>query len=157
MLSRYSGGMTTAPPVTVEWIRLTIGDDEVILKSSPGVDLWLTVDHVAYEGYLNLPTREPASQYRFSVDLIPSNIEAAVRCESQAREVATRLGLDGPVLRDFALEAALGGEDLPYNRVSVPRLCPVLDDEDLPVPSVRVFTAKAESAGGHAYTMRLVD
>lgn len=152
--------MTTPAPSIVDWIRLTIGDDEVTLEPSPGIDLHLTVETVPCEGYLDPVTRGPDPQLRFSVDLIPSSGAAAVRCESQAREVAARLGLGGPMMRDFALEAALGGEGLPYNRVQAPRLRlipggpPTPDDVDL---SVRVFTAKVESVDGHAYTMRLVD
>ncbi|WP_369212715.1 hypothetical protein [Streptomyces flavofungini] len=157
--------MTTAAPVSVDWIRLTIGDDHLTVEPSPGIDLHLAVQSVEYGGYLDPLTRSPRPSLRLSVRLVPRGIDAAVRCETQAREVAARLGTRQSAfaaVRMFSLEAALGGEGLPYNRVTAPRLILVpgpepLLDEDLPVPSVHVFSAKAHPEDGHAYTMRLVD
>jgi hypothetical protein len=57
------------------------------------------------------------------------------------------------------LDAAIGGEGVPYDRVSIPRLTllagdPPRLDEDQPVPGVRVFTATARvGADGSKYVM----
>lgn len=157
--------MTTAAPVSVDWVRLTIGGDEFTIEPSPGIDLHLAVQPVEYEGYLDPLTLGPRPELRMSVHLVPRGTEAVVRCESRAREVAERLGAYRSALAAvpvFSLEAGLGGEGLPYNRVAAPRLILIpgpepLLDEDLPVPSVHVFSAKAHPEEGHTYTMRLVD
>ncbi|WP_309029318.1 hypothetical protein [Streptomyces alfalfae] len=157
--------MTIAAPTSVNWIRLMIGDGEFTIEPSPGIDLHLAVQSVEYDGYLDPLTLGPRPELRLSVHLVPRDTDAVVRCEAQAREVAERLGAYRSALAAvpmFSLEAALGGESLPYNRVAVPRLIlmpgpePLLD-EDLPTPSVHVFTAKAHPVDGHTYTMRLVD
>lgn len=162
--------MTTAAHPSVDWVRLTIGDDDFTLDPSPGIELRLSVASVPYDGYVDLLARPPAPQLHMAVDLVPSDAEAIVhretqariaRCEAQARDVAARLGAVGPVsapLREFSLEAALGGEGLPYNRMAVPRLLlvsgePPMFDEDQFVPAVRVFTAKVPTGSGSAYTL----
>jgi hypothetical protein len=149
--------MTTAALPAVGWIRLTIGGDRIDLTPSPGMQLRLIVEPVPDDrsfGVLEMP--RPAV-LRVCVDLIPvegasvSWAQAVAACESKAAEIARRLGADAPPLtplRQFSLEAALGGDGLPYNRASVPRLTldpfgPLLLDEDQPLPGVRVFTATA--------------
>lgn len=156
--------MTTAPPVTVDWVRLKV-DDEFAVEPSPGIELALSVKPVDYDGYLDPLTRGPAPRLHLSLHLIPTGTEAIVRCESQARRILEQLGAPTSAsapLRDFSLEAALGGENLPYNRVSAPRLAltpgePPVFDEDLPVPSVHVFAAKAHSDSETVYTVWLAD
>ncbi|MFF3928298.1 hypothetical protein [Streptomyces hirsutus] len=157
--------MTTAVSPSIDWIRLTIGGDDFTLAPSPDIDLRLTLNRIEYDGYLDPLTVGPPPGFSLTVDLIPLRPldgDGVFRCEAQAREVAARLGTGSPVLRQFALEAALDGEDLPYNRVEVPHLLPVLDDpptldEDGPEPFVRVFTAKVPSGSESVYTMRRVD
>ena len=141
--------MTTTLPATVDWIRLTIGDEQIELVPSPDVQLRLAVEPVEYEGYLDPLTAGPPTKLYASVDLVPLNARAVHRCEARAGEAAGQLGVYEPAtspLREFALEAGLSGEGLPYNRVAAPRLHlvpgpPPMFDEDQPVPSVRVFTA----------------
>ncbi|MFJ5270798.1 hypothetical protein [Streptomyces sp. NPDC088358] len=107
----------------------------------------------------------PPPGFSLSVDLIPRSPledDSVFRCEAQAREVARRLGLVGRVLYEFALEVALDGKDLPYNRVKAPGLLPVFDDQpgldvDGPESFVRVFTAKVPSNAAVAYMVRRVD
>ena len=153
--------MTTAALPSVEWIRLTIGDDRIDLKPSPGVELRLIVEPIPDDRSFDvLETPRPAA-IRVCVDLIPAEgesvpwVKAVTACESKAAEIAGQLGADAPPLaplREFSLEAALGGEGLPYNRASVPRLTlnpfgSLLLDEDQPLPGVRVFTATARPDG----------
>jgi hypothetical protein len=157
--------MTTAALPSVDWIRLTIGDDELSLVPSSGIELRLLVAPVPYDGHLDPLTVGPPPQIRFTVDLVPSAASAVHRCEAEARRVGDALGAhstDG-LLREFSLEAALGGEGLPYNRVSAPRLTltpgrPPYFDADQAVPAVRVFAATAHSADdGSKYRMTLTD
>ncbi|MFJ4785172.1 hypothetical protein [Streptomyces sp. NPDC088794] len=162
--------MTTAAPVSVEWIRLTIGGEEIELARSPGIEPRLLVDPVEYDGYLDPLTRGPDPKMRFTVDLVLTDTDedpgwVAQRCEAEARRVAESLGAPLPTLgsrRDFSLEAGLGGEGLPYNRVSAPRLVlnpgmPHTIEEGGEV-AVRVFTATALADDrGTKYQMRLVD
>ncbi|MEU1497236.1 hypothetical protein [Streptomyces sp. NPDC005732] len=149
--------MTTAPPVTVDWIRFTIDGDEFTLSPSPDFVLHVTVIHGGRGG--------PALGYCLAVHLIPlreQDFAAVARCETRAREVAARLGVGKAVRHNFALEAGLDGEDLPHNRLDVPCLQvtsvdPPEFDDDEPLPSVRVFTAKmVAAADGAAYRMRKV-
>ncbi|MHC3450736.1 hypothetical protein [Streptomyces prasinus] len=157
--------MTTAPPPSIAWVRLTVDGADFTLTPSPDIDLRLTVNRVEYDGYLDPLTVGPPPGFSLAVDLIPLRLldgDGVFRCEAQAREVAARLGTGSPVLREFALEAALDGEDLPYNRVEAPRLLPVSADpptldEDGPGPFVRVFTAKVPAGVDTAYTLRRVD
>ncbi|QQM45230.1 hypothetical protein [Streptomyces liliifuscus] len=157
--------MTTATAVTVDWVRLAIGDDEITVEPSPGIELALSVKPVEHDGYLDPLTRGPAPRLHLSLHLIPTGTEAIVRCESQARRILEQLGAPASAcapMCDFSLEAALGGEGLPYNRASAPGLTltpgePPVFDEDLPVPSVHVFTAKAHGASETVYTMWLAD
>lgn len=153
--------MTTAALPSVEWIRLTVGDDRIDLAPSPGIELRLVVEPVPDDrsfGVLEMP--RPAT-LRVCVDLIPvegesvSWADAVVACESKAAEIAGRLGAGASPLaplREFSLDATLAGEGLPYNRASVPRLALkpfglLLLDEDQPLPGVRVFTATARPNG----------
>jgi hypothetical protein len=159
--------MTTAALPSVDWIRLTIGDDELSLVPSPGIELRLLVAPVPHDGNLDPLTVGHPPQIRFTVDLVPTAAGAVHRCEAEARRVGEALGANGPadgLLREFSLEAALGGDGLPYNRVSAPRLTllsgePPLLDEEQAVPGVRVFAATAHSAGddGSKCWMRLVN
>ncbi|MER7053507.1 hypothetical protein [Streptomyces sp. NPDC000351] len=148
--------MTTVAPVSVTWIRL-IGDGvNITLTPSPDFDLLLTEDRVEYDGHLDPLTVRLPPDLSMSVDLVPLRQfdgDGVLRCETRAREVAAQLGVGRAVRGEFALEAALDGEQLPYNRVEVPR---VLDDEE-PLPAVRVFTAKILAADGVAYMLRQVD
>lgn len=151
--------MTTTAPVSVDWIRLTIGDEELTIEPSPGIELRLTVKPVEYEGYLEPLTRGPAPQIHFSVDLVPADTDAIIRSENEAVRILERLDARNPMLlRMFTLEAALGGEGLPYNRVTAPKLQLAISepphfDDDQPVPAVHVFTAKVPAGSDVAYTM----
>lgn len=158
--------MTTAVSPSVDWIHLAIGNDDITLTPSPGIQLQLLVDPLPHDGFVDLLAPAPPPQIRFTVDLVPTAAGAVSRCESEARRVADILdanGQAGGLLREFSLEAALGGEGLPYNRVSAPRLTllpgnPPMLDEGQAVPAVRVFAATARADhGGSKYQMRLVD
>lgn len=158
--------MTTTAPASVDWIRLTIDGDEIALDPSPGIELRLAVYPVESDGYADLLAAASPAKLRVGVDLIPADAAAVFRCESEARRVAALLGANGgPLepLREFALEAALGGKGLPYDRVSVPRLTltpggPPFLDEEQQAPGVRVFTATPHAADdGSKYTMWRVD
>lgn len=158
--------MTTAPPVTVDWIRFTVDRAEFTLSPSPDFDLRVTVVHSGWDGYLDPLTMGPVPGFSLAVDLIPlqpHDFIAVARCEARDREVAERLGADRVERRTFAAEAGLGGERLPYNRMQMPHLqlaasnLPEFDD-DGPLPFVRVLTAKMIADGaGVAYTMRQAD
>lgn len=151
--------MTTAAPVSVDWIRLTVGGEVLTIEPSPGIELRLTVDSVEHEGYLEPLTRGPALQLHFSVDLIPADTDAIIRSENEAVRISKRLDARNPMLlRTFTLEAALGGEGLPCNRITAPRLHRVPGgqphfDGDQPVPAVRVFAAKVPAGSDVAYMM----
>ncbi len=164
--------MTTAALPSVDWIRLTIGDHRIDLMPSPGIEFRLTVEPVPDDRAFRVlgPPRPPELQV--AVDLIPgagasvSWEEAVAACESKAAQLAGQLGAEAPPLaplKEFSLEAALGGEGLPYNRVSVPRLTlkpsgPPQLDEDQPLPGVRVFTAIArpgDDGSQYALTLRI--
>ncbi|MFJ8929208.1 hypothetical protein ACIRLA_21785 [Streptomyces sp. NPDC102364] len=153
--------MTTAAPASVDWIRLAVDGTEFTIEPSPGIDLSLSVKTSGYDGHLEPLTRGPSPQLHLSVALVPTGSEAAFRCESSALRILERLGAAKPAtmpLREFSLEAALGGEGLPYNRVSAPRLYlipgePPVFDEDLPVPSVHVFTAKVPTGAETVYSV----
>jgi hypothetical protein len=157
--------MTTATAPSVAWIRLTVDGSDFTLTPSPDIDLRLTVKRIEYDRYLDPLTVGPPPGFSLTVDLIPLrplDDDGVFRCKAQAREVAARLGTGSPVLREFALEAALAGEDLPYNRVEAPRLLPVSDDppeldESGPEWFVRVFTAKVPAGVETTYTLRHVD
>lgn len=162
--------MTTAAPVTVDWIRLALGDEEIDLAPQPGIELRLLVDAVPYDGYLDPLTLGPAPEVQFTVDLVLTKVDfdawqVAQRCESEARRVAKALGSFLPAtgaLRNFSLEAALGGEGLPYNRVTAPQLTLNAGEphevEEHGERAVRVFTATAlADDNGNTYTMRLAD
>lgn len=154
--------MTTAALPSVDWIHLRIGDTDLTVTPSPGIELRLIVEPVPDErAYDVLDSPRPAA-LQVHVDLIPVadpsglSLEAVARCESMAARFAAQLGPDASALtlltplREFSLEAALAGEGVPYNRVSIPRLtlkpfeAPLLD-EDQPLPGVRVFTATARA------------
>lgn len=157
--------MTTAVSPSIDWIRLTVDGADFTLASSPDIDLRLTVNRIEYDGHLDPLTVGLPPGFSLTVDLIPLRPldgDGVFRCEAQAREVAARLGAGSPVLREFALEAALDGEGLPYNRVEAPRLLPVSADpptldEFGPEWFVRVFTAKVPAGVETVYTMRHVD
>lgn len=156
--------MTTATLSSVDWIRLAIGDGRIDLTPSPGMQLRLVVEPVSEEhafGILDAPT---PPNLQVAVDLIPASFEAVAQCESEAARIAGELGAHASpltALRKFSLEAALGGEGLPYNRVAMPRLTiqpgpPPILNEDQPLPGVRVFTATAHADDdGIKYQMRL--
>ncbi|WPO70184.1 hypothetical protein [Streptomyces sp. KN37] len=152
--------MTTAAAPSVTWVRLMADGVDFTLAPSPGVTLRLTLLDVEPD---ELPlSRTSPLERRVIIDLLPRDTEAAIRCETQARELAARIGLDSAVLHEVAMEAALDGEDLPYSRVEAPRLLPVAEgpptlEVDGPESFVRAFTAKMLSDGGVAYTMRRVD
>ncbi|MGW5633963.1 hypothetical protein [Streptomyces sp. NPDC003832] len=158
--------MTTAPPGTIDWIRFTIVGAAFTLSPSPDFDLRLAVVHGERTGYQDPLTVGPLPSYSLAVDLIPlrpHDFAAVARCEARAREMATRLGVADVDRYDFALEAGLGGEGLPYNRMEAPRLQLVAADlpefdGDEPLQFVRVLTARmvADSAGV-AYVMRQAD
>lgn len=156
--------MTTAALATINWIRLGIGGAEFTIEPSPGIKLSLAVSTSQYDGYLDPLTRGPASELHISVALIPADIEAVVRCESQALGILNRLGVHRPAAMpsvEFSLDAALGGEGMPYNRVSAPRLYLIPGDralfnEDPVTPSVHVFTAKAPTGSQSVYSMAKV-
>jgi len=160
--ARYPRGMTTAPPVTIDWVRFTADGDEFTLSPSPDFDLRVTVVHGEWAGYLDPLTIGPVPGYSLAVNLVPlhpHDFAAVARCEVRAREVAALLGAERVERRSFAMEAGLDGEGLPYNRMEAPRLQlvpadPPEFDDDGPVPFVRVFTAKMVAVDGVAYTMR---
>ncbi|MET8378077.1 hypothetical protein [Streptomyces microflavus] len=154
--------MTTATPTTVDWMRLTLGDEEITLSPMPDIELRLIVE-LAPDGLtLDMLTPPPPPELKVSVDLIPTDRSTVAQCESWAARVGAQLGTTaGPWdgLREFSLEAALSGGGLPYSRVSVPCLtitpgpAPFLD-EDEPPPGIRVFTAKARnSSDGSKYRL----
>jgi hypothetical protein len=154
--------MTTVADPSVAWVRLAIDGGAITLTPASDVDLRLTVDRVDYDGYLDPLTVGPPPGFSMSVDLIPLRPhegDVIRRCEAQAREVAARLGAGRAMQREFAMEAALSGEPLPYNRVEAPRLylasseLPEFDD-DQPLPAVRVFTAKVPRGVETAYMLR---
>ena len=165
---RYRRGMTTAALPSVDWIHLAIGDDRIDLTPAPGIQLRLIVEPVPDDRPFGVLDKPRPGELRVSVDLIPaagpqmSWADAVAACESMAARLAAQLGATASPLtplREFSLEAALGGEGVPYNRVSVPRLTikpsglPLLD-EDQPLPGVRVFTATARSdAEGVQYVL----
>jgi hypothetical protein len=154
--------MTTAAAPSIAWIRLTLDGVDFTLAPSPGIELRLAVNPVEYDGYLDPLVRGPLPELHVVVDLLPRNAASVIRCETQAREVAARLDLGSPVMREFGLEAALDGKGLPHNRMEAPRLLLVPDgpptlDDDGSEPFVRVFTAKVPSGSESAYTLRLVD
>lgn len=157
--------MTTAAPPSVAWVRLAVDGSEFTLTPSPDIELRLTVNRNEYDGYLDPLTIGPPPGLTLAVDLIPlrpREDDSVFRCEAMVCEVAGQLGLGGRVLHEFALEVALGGEGLPYNRMEVPRLLLASDDppaldEDGPESFVRVFTAKVPSDAAVAYTVRQVD
>lgn len=148
-LRRYPRRMTTTALTSVDRIELAVGDRQITLTPSPGIELRLTVDSIADDPAFDLLDHPRPPKLHVAVCLIPSGADAIMRSEAQATAVAAELGAhDSPLapLREFSLEAALSGEDVPYHRVSIPRLTllpgepPVLD-EDQPLPGVRVFTA----------------
>lgn len=150
---RYRLLMTTATLTTVDWVRLALGGKEISLSPAPGVELRLIIDTAPEGEGLGLLTTPPPPELQVAVDLIPTDRSTVAQCESWAARIGAQLGTQaGPWddLREFSLEAALGGEGLPYSRVSVPHLAitpgpaPFLD-EDEPLPGVRVFTAKART------------
>lgn len=143
--------MPTIALTSVDWICLTIGDRQIGVAPSLGVRLRLLGDAVPVDRGFGLLDPPRPAELRVAVDLIPTDAGAVHRCELEARRIATELEAHASplgLLREFSLEAALSGDEVPYSRVSVPRLTllpgepPVLD-EDQPVPSVRVFTATA--------------
>lgn len=164
--------MTTVALPSIDWIRLTIGDQRIDLAPSPGIQLRLSVEPMPDDRGFGLLDAPRPSGLRVAVDLIPVETtslplaEAVARCESKAAGLAASLGAGhSPLspLREFSLEAALGGDGLPYNRMSAPRLTllpggPPALDEDQAVPAVRVFAATARAdGGGSKYVLRLVD
>lgn len=161
--------MTTATRTTIDWVRLTLGGEEIPLSPTPGIELRLVLNAVADDLGFDVLTRPGPPKLRVAVDLIPipSTRSTVAQCESWAARVATRLGADAEpleALREFSLEAALSGGGLPYSRVSVPRLTltsgppPFLyAEEDEPLPGVRVFTATAHTnSDGSKYQLRRV-
>lgn len=167
VVERYSRVMTTATPVTIKWIDLIMGGERIEIASLPGIEPRLLIDAIPYDGDLDPLTLGPAPEVRVAVDLVltengPGAWLVAQGCEAEARRVAEALGSFLPptaALRDFSLEAALSGEDLPYNRVSVPRL--ILkpgephEAEERGERAVRIFTATAlDDGNGLKYTLR---
>ncbi|MCX4231974.1 hypothetical protein [Streptomyces ortus] len=159
--------MTTAVPVTIKWIDLVMGGEKIEIAPLPGIEPRLLVDAIPYEGYLEPLTRGPDPEVCVSVDLVltetgPGAWLVAQRCEAEARRVAEALGaLLSPTaaLRNFSLEAALGGEGLPYNRMSVPQLALRPGEphavEERGERAVRIFTATAlADDNGTKYTLR---
>ncbi|MGW0780299.1 hypothetical protein [Streptomyces sp. NPDC002913] len=154
--------MTTATLTTVDWVRLTLGDEEITLSPAPGIELRLIVESAPDDPAPDTLTPPRSPELKVAVDLIPTDRSTVAQCESWAARMGAQLGTQaGPWddLREFSLEAALSGEGLPYSRVSVPHLtiipgpAPFLD-EDEPLPGVRVFTAKARtSSDGSKYRM----
>lgn len=160
---RYRFVMTTATRTTVDWVRITLGGDEILLSPSPGIELRLIIDAAPDGQCFDVLTMPSPPELRVAVDLIPTLMDTVAQCESWASRVGAQLGTEaGPLddLREFSLEAALSGEELPYSRVSVPRLSltpgpPPLLDEDEPLPGVRVFTATARTGSdGSKYQLR---
>lgn len=163
--------MTTATHTTVDWVRLTLGGKEIPLSPTPGIELRLIFDSVPASRGLRLGGFDALTPpgplgLRVSVDLIATTRSAVAQCESWATRVAAQLGADGRPLEDvkeFSLEAALGGGRLPNRRVSVPHLTlssgpPSFLDEVEPLSGVRVFTATARTGGdGILYQLRLED
>jgi hypothetical protein len=160
--------MTTAALPSVDWIHLTVGDTDLTLAPSPGIQLRLIVEPVPDDRPFGLLDAPRPAALQVHVDLIPVDspsgplAEAVARCESMAARLAAQLGANDPPLaplREFSLEGALAGERMPYNRVSIPRLTlkptgPPLLDEDQPLPGVRVFTATARpDADGSQYVL----
>lgn len=164
---RYRLLMTTATRTTVDWVRLTLGDEEIRLFPAPGIELRLILDSISDDrvprlvGFDALTPPGPP-ELRVAVDLIPTDRSAVAQCESWAARVGAQLGTKAGLwdaLKEFSLEAALSGGGLPYSRVSVPHLtitpgpAPLLD-EDEPLPGIRVFTAKARaSSDGSKYRL----
>lgn len=160
--------MTATVSPSVDWIRLTIGDEQIDVAPTPGIQLRLIVEPAPDDRSFDVLDMPRPPKLQVAVDLIPVASPSRLReevvaaCESMAARLAVQLGAETPPLtpvREFALEAALGGEGMPYNRVSVPRLTlkpfspPVLD-EDQPLPGVRVFTATAgPGADGSQYVL----
>lgn len=155
--------MTTATHTTIDWVRLTLGGEEITLSPTPGIELRLVLDSVPDGLGFDLLTPPGPPKLRVAVDLVPTTGSAVAQCESWAASVATRLGAGAApleALREFSLEAALSGGAVPDSRVSVPRLTlvsgpPPFLDEDESLPGVRVFTARAHaSSDGSLYLMR---
>lgn len=168
MPSRYRCLMTSAVSPSVDWIRLTIDDNRIDVMPSPGIQLRLIVEPVSDDKPFGVLAPPQSAGLQVSVDLIPdastseSRSGAVAACESTASRLAAQLGAGASPLaplKEFSLEAALGGDGVPYNRVSVPRLTlqpsgPPLLDEDRPLPGVRVFTATARpGADGSQYVL----
>ncbi|MFJ1648033.1 hypothetical protein [Streptomyces sp. NPDC088258] len=157
--------MTTATAPSVDWVRLTVDGSDITLTPSPDIDLRLVVGRVEHDGPLDPITTGPLPGFSLSVDLVPLHPldrDAVFRCEMQAREVAVLLGTSSPTRGGFTVEAALGGEGWPHERLEVPRLYltptePPDFDAAQPLPVVRVFTAKMVATEGVAYTLRRVD
>lgn len=159
--------MTTAAPVTIKWIDLMPGSERIEIAPLPGIEPRLLIDAVPYDGCLDPLTRGPDPEVQVTLDLVltetgPGAWLVAQRCEAEAQRVAETLGVFLPAtaaLRNFSLEAALDGEALPYNRVSVPRLALKPGEphevEERGEHAVRVFTATALSGdNGTKYTLR---
>lgn len=162
--------MTTAVHPSVDWIHLTIGDRKIGLEPSTGIELRLIVEPVPDDRAFDVLEVPRPAELRVVVDLIPNLIlggmSALSRCESEAARVAAAVGSGASALaelRKFSLEAALGGEGLPYSRVSVPRLTLEPDsapyfDEDQPLPGLRVLAATAHAFSGDTkYSLRHAD
>jgi hypothetical protein len=147
--------------MSVDWVRLAADGNETLVEPSPGIELRLTGEMPEYEGYLDPLAIGPSPRFHLALDLIPQTDEAIARCERLAARILEWLGARGSALTplpEFTLEAALGGEGLPYNRVTAPRLIlvpsgPPVFEEDQPLPGVRVLTAKAPSVSGTVYVM----
>lgn len=133
----------------------------MLVEPAPGFELCLTGEVPECEGYLDPLTVGSAPRLHLALDLIPRTGEAIARCEVLAARILDWLGARESALTplpEFTLEAALGGEGLPYNRVTAPRLTivpsgPPVFDGDQPLPGVRVFSAKAPSASGTVCVM----
>lgn len=154
-------GMTTAASPSVAWIRLTVEGGDLLLAPSPGVELRLTEYRVDSGGRLNPLAPARPLGFSMTVDLVPLDGSSVLRCERHARDVAAWLGVGCLSPGEFSMEVAVDGEDLPYNRMEVPRLYlasgePPAFDYDQPLPSVRVFTARVPAGVGTAYTLRRV-
>src|SRR3954454_1440055 len=111
--------MTTAALPSVDWIHLRIGDTDLTVTPSLGIELRLIVEPVPDDRAFDLLDMPRPAPLQVHVDLIPADgssglsSEAVARCESMAARIASQLGAGASTLaplEEFSLEAALAGE-----------------------------------------------